>query len=137
MARILAAGAGQGAAASAALGPPWFFGLCMVVVSVWIVTFAVFLCNHSDDADDRPKKKPAPAPATKKKPASRGGGRSGTVVGTTGMYPMAYGGAAACGCSGGHGGHAGCGGGHAGCGGGHGGCGGGGGGGCGGGGGGC
>ncbi|CAN6182685.1 unnamed protein product [Urochloa humidicola] len=139
MARILAsgAGAGSGVVASAALGSSWLFGLCMVVVSVWVVSLAVLLCGHSSSGDDRPKKKPAPAPATKKpapamkpkpKPTvSRGTARSGTVADSTGMYSAVYIGgaaAAACGCSAGHGG-GGCGGG-----GGGGGCGGGGGGGC-------
>ncbi|CAN6167387.1 unnamed protein product [Urochloa humidicola] len=137
MARILAsgAGAGSGVVASAALGSSWLFGLCMVVLSVWVVSLAVLLCGHSSGGDDRPKKKPAPAPATKKpapamkpKPTvSRGTARSGTVADSTGMYSAVYIGgaaAAACGCSAGHGG-GGCGGG-----GGGGGCGGGGGGGC-------
>jgi hypothetical protein len=52
MARILASGA--------SLGPSWLIGLCVLVVSVWVVSFAVFLCSHShdddDDDEDRPKK---------------------------------------------------------------------------------
>uniref|UniRef100_K4A0X2 Uncharacterized protein n=1 Tax=Setaria italica TaxID=4555 RepID=K4A0X2_SETIT len=97
MARILA----SSAAASAALGSSWLFGLCMVVFSVWLVSFAVFICGRTS-GDDRPRKKPAPAPATNAKPpASRGTARSGTIGGAV---------AAACGCSAGHGG-GGCGGG--------------------------
>ncbi|TVU09969.1 hypothetical protein EJB05_43469, partial [Eragrostis curvula] len=84
MARILASGA---AAASASLAPSWLFGLCVFVVSVWVVSFAVFICGHSNNGDDRPKKKPAPAPAKK---ASRGAARSGTVADSTGMYPAAF-----------------------------------------------
>lgn len=130
MARILAASggaaAGSGAAASAALGSSWLFGLCMVVVSAWVVSFAVFICGRNS-GDDRPRKKPAAATKARP-PTSRGTARSGTVSDYTSMYTAAYiGGAAAsaCGCSAGHGG-GGCGGG----GGGGGGCGGGGGGGC-------
>ncbi|RLN34822.1 hypothetical protein C2845_PM03G01090 [Panicum miliaceum] len=128
MARILASGGGAGAAASAALGSSssWLFGPCMVVVSVWIVSFAVFICGRSSHGnDDRPaKKKPAPAPAAKKpaaatkaKPSGCGGTArsSRTVADSTSMYTAAYMGgaaaaAAACGCSAGHGG-GGCGGG--------------------------
>nr|CAB3457375.1 unnamed protein product [Digitaria exilis] len=143
MARVLLASStgAAGSAASAALGSSWFFGLCLVVVSVWVVSFAVFICGHSSRVkDDLPRKKPAPA-ATAKKPAaaapSSGTARSSsrTVPDYTGMYtaalPAYVGGAtyaaSAYGCSGGHGGGGGCGGGG---GGGGGGCGGGGGGGC-------
>ncbi|GJM98479.1 hypothetical protein PR202_ga15496 [Eleusine coracana subsp. coracana] len=93
MARILA----SGATASAGLGASWLFGLCVFVVSVWVVTFAVFICGHSHDDDDRPKKKPAPVKKAAPAKASRGAARSGMVVDTSGMYVAAY-----SGCSGGH-----------------------------------
>ncbi|RCV12162.1 hypothetical protein SETIT_2G247500v2 [Setaria italica] len=88
MARILA----SSAAASAALGSSWLFGLCMVVFSVWLVSFAVFICGRTS-GDDRPRKKPAPAPATNAKPpASRGTASAGHGGGGCG------GGGGGCGC---------------------------------------
>ncbi|KAJ1290133.1 hypothetical protein BS78_02G219500 [Paspalum vaginatum] len=130
MARILAAGA---ASSSALGGSSWFLGLCMFVVSVWVVSFAVFVCGHSSHGDGSPRKKPpAKARTTPTAAASRGTVKSSrTVADSTSVYTAAYvgGAAAACGCSAGHGhggGGGGCGGGG---GGGGGGCGGGGGGG--------
>ncbi|KAM3276063.1 hypothetical protein ACQJBY_044443 [Aegilops geniculata] len=135
MARALLESSG-GAAAAAAWGflPPWLAALGMVVASVWVVSFAVFLCGRSSSHDDVdvPKRKP-PAAATAPKvsrqasvaPTKVRSSRSGSsAVGTTGWHGAAY---ASGGCHGhghGHGGGGGCGGG------GGGGCGGGGGGGC-------
>jgi hypothetical protein len=46
MARILASGA--------SLGPSWLIWLCVFVVSVWVVSFGVFLCGHSHDEETVP-----------------------------------------------------------------------------------
>nr|XP_051190798.1 uncharacterized protein LOC127304131 [Lolium perenne] len=111
MARALLESAG-GAATS--FLPPWLAALGMVVASVWIVSFAVFLCGRSSHADDDlPKKKPAAAktsrPASVAPTKARSSARSGsTVVDPTGMYGAAYvSGVSAGGCHG-HGGGGGC-----------------------------
>ncbi|PVH64585.1 hypothetical protein PAHAL_2G307200 [Panicum hallii] len=87
----------------------------MVVVSIWIVLFAVFICGRSSHGDDRLAKK-KPSAALKAKPSGRDGTArsSWTVADRTSMNTAAYmGGAAAagaCGCSAGHGGGGGSGG---------------------------
>ncbi|KAJ1290134.1 hypothetical protein BS78_02G219600 [Paspalum vaginatum] len=92
MARILASGAG--ASASSALGSSsWLLGLCVFVVSVWVVSFAVFICGRSShgDYDSRRKKHPTKVRPAATTTASHGAVKSpaGTVADSTSISTAA------------------------------------------------